>query len=188
MKSLWTHLMHGDTEQETVWQTCQPNQLMPPFARVSQCWCPGRFPLWRCFLGFRIKTLCAHFGMPTRIFSKEARPLFFFFIQQPTQWKNSQDWTAMLSIPSFFLCRQQSLRSSFSHAFASPLHGPLVEVTWCTTDEKLWAKFCIASSTRGVMVIWEMEDLELGSLYGCSVQYYLDFWSWMKSSQTQDPT
>ncbi len=87
MKSLWTHLMHGDTEQETVWQTCQPNQLMPPFARVSQCWCPGRFPLWRCFLGFRIKTLCAHFGMPTRIFSKEARLLFFFFIQQPTQWK-----------------------------------------------------------------------------------------------------
>lgn len=53
----------------------------------------------------------------------------------------------MPSVPSFLLCRQQSLRSSFSHAFASPLHGPLVEVTGCATDEKLWVEFCVCSAS-----------------------------------------
>ena len=57
-----------------------------------------------------------------------------FIHKKPAQWKNSQDCDAMPSVPSFLLCRQQSLRSSFSHAFASPLHGPLVEVTGCATD------------------------------------------------------
>lgn len=84
------------------------------------------------------------FWNATRTFSQKSTT--FFLILQPAQWKKeSQDWATMPSIPSFRSCRQQSLRSSFSHAFASLLHGPLVEVTWCATNEKLWVKFCVCS-------------------------------------------